>query len=77
MWKQKKKTIIMIEYFYLSITSIISTYINDMILINVTFIIFPLYDIQITLNEYSNNVFSLMRCNVIFIDTWISIYIYE
>lgn len=59
----------MIEYFYLSITSIISTYINDMILINVTFIIFPLYDIQITLNEYSNNVFSLMRCNVIFIDT--------
>lgn len=58
----------MIEYFYLSITSIISTYIYD-ILINVTFIIFPLYDIQITLNEYSNNVFSLMRCNVIFIDT--------
>lgn len=77
MWKQKKKQlIIIIEYFYLSITSIISTYIYD-ILINVTFIIFPLYDIQITLNEYSNNVFSLMRCNVIFIDTWISIYIYE
>lgn len=66
---KKKQLIIIIEYFYLSITSIISTYINDMILINVTFIIFPLYDIQITLNEYSNNVFSLMRCNVIFIDT--------
>lgn len=65
---KKKQLIIIIEYFYLSITSIISTYIYD-ILINVTFIIFPLYDIQITLNEYSNNVFSLMRCNVIFIDT--------
>lgn len=65
---KKKQLIIIIEYFYLSITSIISTYIYD-ILINVTFIIFPLYDIQITLNEYNNNVFSLMRCNVIFIDT--------